>query len=331
MEGSNTPTRADAIAPDGCPDRSRLHPSVSVVIPAHNAADTLGRALESVFAQTRPPQEVIVVDDGSTDATGDVARSYAARGVNILARPVREGAAAARNAGVRAATGDWVAFLDADDEWLPSKLERQMAAIDRQPEAIFAFCASHEIAPDGRLLGDTYGGRPVTAGRDMWKALLASNFVATPTVLARRSVLAALGGFDESLKVAEDQDMWIRLALAGASVYVPESLVAVHVRPRSLSSWTLADQRMFTLPMIERHLAGLGDRLTKRERRAIVGERAFRTGLSACDNANLAQGLAMVLGAACRGHRPLRGLLLAAKLPLATLYRRLRPGRRTAA
>ena len=96
---------------------------ISVVIPAYNAAAWIRRAVNSVLSQTRPADEIIVVDDGSTDGTGDIVRMYDGR-VRLL-QQANAGAAAARNTGILAATGDWIAFLDADDEWLPQKLQRQ--------------------------------------------------------------------------------------------------------------------------------------------------------------------------------------------------------------
>ena len=302
------------------PAESKRSPdnTVSVVIPARNAEPTLARALVSARNQTVAPLEIVVVDDASTDATSEIASAY---GAHVVRLTKRGGAAAARNAGIAAAQGRWIAFLDADDEWLATKLEKQLALVGRAPS--FVFCASHEVAPSGQVMGDTDGGRQVTEGEGAWKALLAGNFVATPTVLAPRALLLELGGFDESLKVAEDQDMWIRLALAGPPAYLPESLVRVHVQPRSLSSWTLADQYAFTLPMIERHLKKLSGRLTAREARTILGERYVRIGLAAADNGELWHGVAMVLRSALHGHRPVRNLMLSAKLPLAASFKRL--------
>jgi glycosyltransferase involved in cell wall biosynthesis len=297
--------------------------SVSVVIPAYNAQATLARALESVLAQTRPADEIIVVDDASTDGTAALATSYAGHRVILLSRPECRGAAAARNAGIRAANGTWIAFLDADDEWLPGKLERQAAAVSAAREASFVFCASEEFSPGGRSLGDTFRGDPVTTGSEAWKALLACNFVQTSTVVARRALLLQLGGFDETLKVAEDQDMWIRLALAGPPAYVPESVVRVHVQPESLSSWRLADQYAYTLPMIERHLAALGSRLNRSQIRAILGTRLNKIGLMACAHGDLGHGLAMILRSAVLGYRPLRSLGTIAKAPLRACLRKV--------
>jgi glycosyltransferase involved in cell wall biosynthesis len=295
--------------------------SVSVVIPARNAERTLERAIVSVLAQSWAPDEIIVVDDASTDATGAIARSFEDHGVRTVAIGSQTGAAGARNAGIEAATGTWVAFLDADDVWLPQKLAKQVQIIRARPDASFVFCASHEFSPAGRFLGDTYRGRPVREGSGAWKALLACNFVATPTVVARRALLLQLGGFDETLKVAEDQDMWIRLALTAPPSYVPESLVRVHVRHESLSSWSLDDHYAYTLPMIKRHLERLRSRVTESEARAILGERLNRIGSVAAAKGHVLHGGAMILRSAFLGYRPLQNLMLLGKLPAAALVK----------
>src|SRR5262249_9100489 len=159
---------------------------VSVVIPAHNSAATLARALDSAISQTATPLETIVVDDCSIDDTVAVARRYADRGVRVVSLTERGGAAGARNEGIKAASGEFVAFLDSDDEWLPAKLEKQMRLMDSDEKLSLVSCASTLFAPDGRNLGDLYNGHVPTVGPDAWKALLVTNFIATPSVLARR-------------------------------------------------------------------------------------------------------------------------------------------------
>ncbi len=291
--------------------------SISVVIPARNASATLGRAIESVLAQTFPPHEIIVVDDGSSDDSATIARAYPS--VEVITLRDGRGAAAARNAGVRAAQGEWIAFLDADDEWLPEKLGKQAARIE--PGQSMIFCASEEFGPDGTSLGDTFRGRAVCFTADAWKALLKTNFVATPTVMVPRALLLQLGGFDEKLPLGEDQDMWIRLALSGRLAYVPERLVRVHVQPKSLSAFRPDDQSCYTLPMIEAHLQALRFRLTKTEAREIRGERLNNAGRIAFVHGDFARGAAFLLRAVLIGYRPLSGLAELAKAPIAALVR----------
>jgi glycosyltransferase involved in cell wall biosynthesis len=283
--------------------RKRMHmastPSVSVVIPARNAAGTIKRALLSVLAQTCPADEIIVVDDASADGTSVVALTCP--DVRLLRLPEQCGAAAARNAGVDAAKGAWIAFLDADDVWRPQKLEKQLAQIGEDVSLVF--CASEEFGSDGRSLGDTFRGRPVHTGACAWKNLLQRNFVATPTVMAPRPLLARLR-FAENLPVGEDQDMWIRLALEGALAYVPETLADVYIQPASLSRYRAADQRRFVLPMIRRHLARLRHRLTRSEIRGILAERYANAGHIALANSDIARAGLFFSRALAAGYRP---------------------------
>jgi glycosyltransferase involved in cell wall biosynthesis len=299
---------------------------VSIIIPAHNSAPTIVRALDSVFAQTLQPHEIIVVDDCSTDDTVPVVRSYAARGVRLIELDARSGAAGARNAGIEAALGDLVAFLDSDDEWLPTKLEKQVPIIARDPRMSLVACGSNLISPEGEDLGDTYRGHAPTTGANAWRALLRSNFVATPTVIARRDRLLALGCFDHALKIGEDQDMWIRLALAGEIGYVHESLVRVHQREKSLSDWTLSDQLTFTLPMIERHVGALSDRLAHAEIAKIRGERIGRLGRVAYVTGKRSIGLRMILNSMRLGYQPFESLyyIVNASPPMVWAKRQLR-------
>lgn len=291
--------------------------SISVVIPAHNASATLGRAIDSVLMQTLPADEIIVVDDGSTDGSSGVAGGYAK--VKLVRLPKQRGAAAARNAGIQAARGQWIAFLDADDEWLPEKLASQAALLD--PGRSMVFCASEEFGPDGASLGDTFRGRPISCTVDAWKALLKTNFVATPTVMAPRALLHQLGGFDEKLPLGEDQDMWIKLALSGQLAYVPKPLARVYVRAKSLSAFRPDDQSRYTLPMIEAHLHALRFRLTKAEVREIRGERLANAGRIAFVHGDFSRGAAFLLRAVLIGYRPLSGLAEIARAPIAALVR----------
>ncbi len=189
--------------------------NVSVVIPAFNAAITIARALDSMLIQTYPASEIIVVDDCSSDDTRAIAESYADKGVRLLALEQRRGASGARNAGIAAAKGEAIAFLDSDDEWLNPKLELQVAILTSSPSISFVACGSNLISPEGVDLGDIYRCHPVKTGPEAWKALLAFNFVTTPAVLAWRARIVAAGGFNENLKIGEDQDLWIRFVASG--------------------------------------------------------------------------------------------------------------------
>lgn len=304
-------------------------PLVSVVIPAHNAASTLRRALDSISLQKYQPMEVIVVDDGSTDCTAEIANTYVDRGLKLLRLANCGGAAQARNHGIKASSGDYVAFLDADDEWTPGKIEKQMALLLATPAMTFVSCGSNLIAPDGADCGNLYPGRQPAWGRDAWRTLLAYNFIATPSVIARHSALEAAGYFDPKLKVGEDQDMWIKLSIAGELGYVDEVLVRVHDTPNSLSSGAFKDQLTYTFPMIRRHLEAKRGELTQREASAILGTRLGRLGRSALGRGLQRDGVRLILRAIVLGNRPLDNtlFLLRATFPTRWLKRLLRQGK----
>lgn len=306
---------------------SRLE--ISVVIPAFNSAATLARALDSVSIQTYPATEIIVVDDCSTDETRAIVESYAAQRVKLVPLSARSGAAGARNAGIRAATGNVIAFLDSDDEWLNPKLEMQAALLTSLPNAVFVACGSNLISPEGTDLGDIYRDHPVITGPEAWKALLAYNFVTTPAVMVWRDRVLAAGGFNESLKIGEDQDLWIRLSLMGDLAYVRRSLVRVHARHNSLSAEVNSDPMTYTLPMIERHVAALKDRLTKDEVRQIMGKRLSLVGRVAYSRGDYSNGLKLISRSIRLGYQPAASLyyMASAAPPAAWLKQRLGIGK----
>ena len=288
-------------------------PSVCVVIPAYNSAATIVRALDSVAAQTYPPARVLVVDDASTDGTDRAALAYARAKVDVIRLKTNAGAAAARNAGIRNANTELIAFLDADDEWLPHKLEKQICLILAEKDYVFVSCGSNLISCGGKNLGDIYRGQPITTGANAWKALLQDNYVTTPSVLVWRRHLDELGGFDVSLKIAEDQDMWIRLAERGGLGYVDESLVRVHERPASLSGGSFNDQLLYTLPMIESHIARCSGRLSAEEIRSILGRRILRLGQLAFSRGAPDIGWSLISRSIKLGYKPWEGVLFLIK------------------
>ena len=295
-------------------------PRVCVVIPARDAAATIARAVASAQAQEPPPDEVLVVDDASRDSTADLAQRLGAR---VLCLPAQAGAAGARNAGVAATDAEAIAFLDADDEWLPGKLARQVPLLDG---AVFVACTARLFAGNGDSLGPLYNGEIPRDGADAWRGLLERNTVATSTVLVWRHEFLAAGGFDPALPVAEDQDLWIRLALRGRLAYARESLVHMHCVPTSVSGvgtpLGARQQIAITLPMIERHLAANRARLSAAEIRRIRADRWLRVGGGACWTGAWTEGVPLLLRAAMLGHRP--GLALRTAIVTAPPLRRLR-------
>jgi len=202
---------------------------VSVIIPTYNRRALLLLALRSVLDQTSPPREILVVDDGSTDGTKEALESV--QGIRVLTQ-ANAGAAAARNLGLRFASCPWVAFLDSDDLWEPTKLEKQFAAHSAHPERRWVICDSRSIREDGSPL---QGHRKPLHGGAITTALFQHTFVHTPSVLAERALLLDLGGFDESLRVCEDLDLWLRASLESEVVAVHEPLFLRRVHANSLA------------------------------------------------------------------------------------------------
>jgi glycosyltransferase involved in cell wall biosynthesis len=192
--------------------------SISVVIPAYNASRFIAETLESVLAQTLQPDEVLVIDDGSTDDTAAIAESFAPR-VRVYRRS-NQRQAAARNFGVQQATSEWIAFIDHDDLWEPNKLERQMAELARHPEADLCY-TGHALLMQK---GDTATiGRVVHAppAKDIRRSLYEKWTFLPSSVLIRRSTLTAVNGFDPTIcQGNEDYELWLRLLHAGAKFAV---------------------------------------------------------------------------------------------------------------
>lgn len=247
-----------------------LRPLVSIVIPAYNAAQTLAQTLDSVLAQTYSNIEVIVVNDGSTDKTAEVLRAYADK-VRGIDQP-NGGLPNARNKGCRAARGEFIALMDADDLCRPERIAVQVAAFQNCPEAVLccsdfsAFNAEGPVAsshsatyysmigeaPEGfsslyperrkiEVAADAFPGsqRPAAVeayvGR-VYRELAQGNFVHPPTVMFRRSLLETAGTFDETLRYDCDWEWMVRMARTGAFVYVDRPMLDYRLSETQMSS-----------------------------------------------------------------------------------------------
>ncbi len=239
------------------------HEGVSVVIPSYNRASLIGRALRSVLAAGSPGDEVIVIDDGSTDGTAEVVRGF--DGVRYL-RTENQGLGAARNYGIRMSNRPLVAFLDSDDEWLPHKLQLQRAVMSRYPQAVYSFCNLYSQRLDGTRLHDLVSdwrttpwvgsesaplhlkgllgpGRPYSSiaklppGQadfdvyvgHLYAGLMQVHYVTSGGIVVRRSIAGDQFHFPTDRKVMEDWDCYARLAKLAPVAYLDTELAVMHV------------------------------------------------------------------------------------------------------
>jgi cellulose synthase/poly-beta-1,6-N-acetylglucosamine synthase-like glycosyltransferase len=214
-------------------------PEIAVIIPAYNAGASLARAIDSVFAQTYPNFRIYVIDDGSTDNTPEVLASYSNRIVSVRQTNARQGAA--RNHGIRLSNSPYIAFLDADDEWLPTKLDRQIEVM-RQDASIGLIYSDCTTSGTGPHAGSHFARVGVPAGGRVFESFLRSCNVFTPTAMVRRACLDDVGVFNESLAVGEDYNLWLRIAARWQVAVVPDALAIRHSAPASLSATTGSDR-----------------------------------------------------------------------------------------
>jgi glycosyltransferase involved in cell wall biosynthesis len=268
------------------PQPAQRAPLVSVIIPAFNSADYLAAALESVFAQSFTDYEVILVNDGSPDSgqLESVIQPYVAR-ITYL-RQENRGPSAARNLGIRRARGEWLAFLDSDDAWLPHYLAEQLRFLSSDPALDMAYC-------DATLVGDTDGGGKTfmqlcpSVGPVTFESLLVEQTqVITSGTVVRRQRVTAAGLFDEQIRCSEDHDLWLRVVFSGGKIaYQRQVLLRRNVRldSQGAAAANLLTGEIQSLRKLERELnlsararALLLERVQKREAAlAFVEGKAF--------------------------------------------------------
>ena len=197
--------------------------SFSVIVPTYNRGHLLPRALNSIAAQTQTPLEVIVVDDGSTDDTiAILRREYPDV---VIFEETHRGVSAARNRGIQASRGDWIAFLDSDDEWLPEKLARQNAALVSTPTILL--CHTEEVWVRNGVRVNPMK-KHAKRGGAIFEDCLPLCCMSPSSVVVHREVLEDVGVFDESLPACEDYDLWLRITSRYPVVFIDEPLVVKH-------------------------------------------------------------------------------------------------------
>ena len=223
-------------------------PEVAVVIPAFNPGSYLLESIESVLAQTVHDLEIVIVDDGSRpDAIPETPNDQRIKVIH----QANEGVSAARNRGVAETTASLVAFLDADDRWLPHKLERQLNAFEEHPEAVVCYTDFVHIAPDGRPLGPGWWAGPAAGYEDVLRA----NTVPLSSSMVRREAFDAAGRFDPFYLPVADWDLWLRMIRVGPFAFVDEPLMEYRLAHHNIGQMSGDPVRIYaeTLSVLARH------------------------------------------------------------------------------
>ena len=206
---------------------------ISVIIPVYNGEQTIRKTINSVLNQTFSDFELIVINDGSQDSTLEIVSSIPDSRIKIFSYP-NSGQAISRNRGIERASGEFIAFLDADDLWKPNKLEAQLKALEANPQAAVAYSWTDFIDKDGQFLGT---GTRINYSGNVYEKLLVRNFLEHGSnPLIRRQALIEVGGFDGSLTPAEDWDLYLRLASRYQFILVPSAQVLYRVSANSSSA-----------------------------------------------------------------------------------------------
>jgi glycosyltransferase involved in cell wall biosynthesis len=207
------------------------HSTVSIIIPVYNASKHITRTLDSIQKQTFNNYEVIVVDDGSTDDSEIKIKEHP---LNVkLIKKMNGGASSARNVGINAAKGKYIAFLDADDEWLPSKLSVQMMHMEENKSLIALYCKDYNLRGQAKTCTHNL---PELIEKSCEEIFIQPYNLTTSSFLVKSTVIRGVGGFDEDLKTAEDIDLYLKVSLLGNIGELSESLCIKHEMEDSLGS-----------------------------------------------------------------------------------------------
>ena len=222
--------------------------NISVIIPVFNGEATIGETIDSILNQTFKDIEIIIINDGSTDATLETIKKISDSRIKIFSYP-NAGLSARRNRGIYQAKGEYISFIDADDLWTADKLELQWQALQKNPQAALAYSWTDYIDESSKFLKS---GRRIKVNGDAFSKLLVTNFLENGSnPLIRQQAMEKVGGFDESLCAAEDKDMWLRLAANYEFVCVEKPQILYRTSTTSMST-NLKRQETESLKVIER-------------------------------------------------------------------------------
>lgn len=306
-------------------------PLVSVIIPCYNSAAHITDAINSVFAQDYPNIEVIVVDDGSTDNSIDILRQFGDK--IVVQQQANQGPAAARNAGMRLAKGEFIAFIDSDDLWLPGKLTAQISYLQQHPKVGLCYCgwailhdgtsleqiaAQLADAPKAETLENAY------YSGWLYLKLLKESVIHTITAVIRKDVIDTIGMFNTDYRIGEDHDLWLRISQQYQMVKLSHTYAVYRDNPQSTTKKVHA--KNFSLLVLESAVANYG--LTcpsgASESQAVVnnylGGRHFTYGYNAMIQGHRDKALASFKGCIRYRYRLVKAVLLTAVCSIPPLY-----------
>jgi glycosyltransferase involved in cell wall biosynthesis len=260
--------------------RNSENPAVSVIIPTYNRSHVLGRAVRSVLSQTYQDFELIVVDDGSSDATVEVVSGFADPRIRCLRHEKNRGAAAARNSGIKAARGEYIAFLDSDDEWLPEKLQKQVEALAKLPSRVgMVYTDLWKIGDDG-VRKYWRASRILPEDGLVYDHLLADRLtgISLPSVVVRKECFTEVGIFDEEFPRLIDRELFMRLSKRFCFYHLPEGLVNYYETGRRISSdpeLLIAARRL----LLDKYYDDIkANRRSLAQHRYLIGNLLYRSG-----------------------------------------------------
>lgn len=256
-------------------------PLVSIIIPTYNRARLLGRAIQSILNQTYPNFEIIVVDDCSSDNTENVVRSFCDERMRYIRHEKNKGAVAARNTGIKAARGEYIAFQDSDDEWLSEKLEKQVRAFKFGPSDLGVVYTSFWLIDSGRKTYFPSSDVKQTEG-NLHQALLEANFIGTSTAVVRKECFEKTGMF-ENLPRLQEWDLWLRISKHYCFKHIDEPLVNAYCQPDSISR-NMNDFIVARELILEKYF----DEISKKPK--ILRRHYFETGTILCLNGEIEAG-----------------------------------------
>ena len=234
-------------------------PNISVIIPAYNCGRYVSETVESVLAQTYQDYEIIIVDDGSTDNTKDVLAKFVDAYPNKVKYIFQQnaGEGGARNQGIKESIGDYVAFLDSDDIWLPTKLEKQMALVDSlEDKDVVVFGDQYHFNDNGEILAKSMFNILKPHNGFIFEKLLSENFITTQTVMVKKSLFNNVGYFKQGMKYCADFDMWLRLAKDYKFYYVEDVVAGYRIHLAQVSG-NIHKMREFHLMVVNEALSNI--------------------------------------------------------------------------